>query len=59
MISELRVVADHLLPAPEQVIEHPEKTPWDEYKTSENHVYAVIHAKINVDMQDFENKLFI
>ena len=57
LVSEIKIVADHLFATPSQVVEDPRKTPQGEYVTSSNHVCAVIHAKIYGDMQDFENKL--
>jgi hypothetical protein len=46
LIYELKVVGDHLLANPEQVIEHPRVTPSGEYTINTNHVCAVIKVHI-------------
>lgn len=48
LVSEVRVVADHLFASPEQVIESPRITPAGEYAESNNHVLAVIDVKIGL-----------
>jgi hypothetical protein len=45
LISEVKVIADHLFVNPEQVIENPTLTPAGEYTMSTNHVLAIIDVK--------------
>lgn len=59
LVSQLRVIGDHLFAEPEQVIENPKVTPFDEYAASKNHVCAIIHAKIHRIRSTFGNFDFV
>ena len=57
-VSEVRVVGDHLLAEPNQIIENPRVTPSGEYAVNTNHVCAIIHVTVRQTKITPENKLF-
>jgi hypothetical protein len=59
LVSELRVIGDHLFAEPEQVIEHPKVTPTGVYTANPSHVCAIIHVKIHRTRSTFGNFDFV
>lgn len=58
LISEVKVVGDHLFAEPDQIIENPKSLPSGDYAISKGHVCAVIHVTVGADRYSTASKHF-